>query len=100
MYNHSAYDKMPPPQYNNPDVMQPHLPPVQSAQIVQAPPMEKPKAPIPDEHVHLKTILDELRVQCLENAKNPVRKYFCTIHGTLELDKKETHLLFFCFPAN
>lgn len=33
---------------------------------------EKPKAPIPEQHVHLKTILDELRDQCYEHAKNPV----------------------------
>lgn len=33
---------------------------------------EKPKAPIPEQHMHLKTILDELKNQCYENAKNPV----------------------------
>lgn len=33
---------------------------------------EKPKLPIPEEHVHLKTVLDELKIRCFENAKNPV----------------------------
>jgi len=37
---------------------------------------EKPKAPIPEQHVHLKTILDELKNQCYENAKNPVCTQF------------------------
>lgn len=36
---------------------------------------EKPKAPIPEQHAHLKTILDELKTQCYENAKHPVSTY-------------------------
>lgn len=34
---------------------------------------EKPKLPIPEQHVHLKTVFDELKKQCFENAKNLVR---------------------------
>jgi len=44
--------------------------PAVTAKVVEP---EKPKAPIPEQHVHLKTILDELKNQCYENAKNPVR---------------------------
>lgn len=44
-------------------------PQVQQARIVEP---EKPKAPIPDEHLHLKTVFDELKLQCHESAKNPV----------------------------
>lgn len=50
---------------------QQYQPPVQQARIAEP---EKPKAPIPEQHVHLKTVLDELRHQCYETAKNPVRK--------------------------
>lgn len=56
--------------------MQP-MQPMQPAQTI--PPAriaepEKPKAPIPEEHLHLKTVLDELQSHCLENAKNPQTK--------------------------
>lgn len=30
------------------------------------------KAPIPEEHIHMKTVLDELRNQCSYAANNPV----------------------------
>lgn len=30
------------------------------------------KAPIPEEHIHMKTVLDELRNQCSCSANNPV----------------------------
>ena len=61
-------------QYNKPfEPQQQHQPPVQQARIAEP---EKPKAPIPEQHVHLKTVLDELRHQCYETAKNPVRKNF------------------------
>lgn len=43
--------------------------PVMPARIAEP---EKPKAPIPEQHVHLKTILDELKNQCYESAKSPV----------------------------
>ena len=52
--------------------------PMQPMQPAQPPPSaripepEKPKAPIPEEHLHLKTVLDELQAHCYENAKNPV----------------------------
>jgi len=58
--------------------LQPAMPamPVMPARIAEP---EKPKAPIPEQHVHLKTILDELRDQCYENAKNPVNVYVTNI---------------------
>lgn len=46
--------------------------PVQPAAMARAPEPEKPKPPIPEQHVHLKTVFDELKNQCFENAKNPV----------------------------
>lgn len=45
--------------------------PPQTARIAEP---EKPKAPIPEEHIHLKTVLDELQAHCYENAKNPQTK--------------------------
>ncbi|XP_076291003.1 COPII coat complex component secretory 31 [Lasioglossum baleicum] len=45
--------------------------PLQPATIAKALEPEKPKAPIPEQHVHLKTVFDELKNQCYENAKNP-----------------------------
>lgn len=54
--------------------------PLQPATAVRAPEPEQPKAPIPEQHMHLKTVFDELKNQCFENAKNPVRRYYeCTI---------------------
>ncbi|XP_063973908.1 protein transport protein Sec31A isoform X1 [Diachasmimorpha longicaudata] len=50
---------------------QQHQPPVQAARVAEP---EAPKAPIPEEHVHLKTILDELKARCHESAKNPQTK--------------------------
>lgn len=41
--------------------------------ITRTPEPEKPKPPIPEQHMHLKTVFDELKNQCFENAKNPVR---------------------------
>ncbi|KAG7202003.1 hypothetical protein KM043_004690 [Ampulex compressa] len=37
-------------------------------------PEERPKLPIPEQHLHLKTVFDELRSQCYENANNPQTK--------------------------
>lgn len=53
-------------QFNPPSEI---LPPVQSARIAEP---EKPKRPIPEEHVHLQTVLEEVKTQCYNNAKNPV----------------------------
>lgn len=60
---------------NLPNIATPVKPPVEPLQSAIPPKVvehEKPKAPIPEQHVHLKTVLDELKNQCYENAKNPV----------------------------
>lgn len=46
---------------------------------------EKPNVPIPEQHLHLKTVLDELKCKCFENAKNPViyMKYYLFVHQTI-----------------
>lgn len=69
-----GYDNMQQQQQQQQPV-QPHQPvqPVQHARIAEP---ERPKAPIPDEHLHLKTVLDELKLQCHESAKNPVIKFY------------------------
>lgn len=54
--------------------MQP-MQPVQTVPPARIVEPEKPKAPIPEEHIHLKTVLDELQSHCFENAKNPVSKF-------------------------
>lgn len=77
---HPSYNN---PQYGHQSIMQPGaplhskqleqtLPPAQSEMPARTIEPEKPKAPIPEQHMHLKTILDELRDQCYEHAKNPV----------------------------
>lgn len=44
---------------------------MQSAPVVEKPqPIQKP--PIPEEHVHMQTVFDELKVQCSCAANNPV----------------------------
>ncbi|XP_054008172.1 protein transport protein Sec31A isoform X1 [Hylaeus anthracinus] len=45
--------------------------PSQPAGFARGSEPEKPKAPIPEQHIHLKTVFDELKNQCYENAKNP-----------------------------
>ncbi|XP_011168617.1 protein transport protein Sec31A isoform X2 [Solenopsis invicta] len=55
---------------------------------------EKPKAPIPEQHVHLKTILDELKNQCYENAKNP------QIKKKIEDVSKKLEVLYDCLREN
>lgn len=46
----------------------------QMAQEMARPETPQPveKAPIPEEHMHMKTVLDELRNQCSRAANNPV----------------------------
>ncbi|XP_011302454.1 protein transport protein Sec31A [Fopius arisanus] len=58
-------------QSSNTHQQQQHHPPVQAAKAAEP---EIPKAPIPEEHLHLKTVLDELRIHCYESAKNPQTK--------------------------
>ncbi|XP_011256844.1 protein transport protein Sec31A isoform X2 [Camponotus floridanus] len=55
---------------------------------------EKPKAPIPEQHVHLKTILDELKNQCYENAKNP------QIKRKIEDVSRKLEVLYDCLREN
>ncbi|KAJ8981910.1 hypothetical protein NQ317_007302 [Molorchus minor] len=40
----------------------------------ETPPPPKPVAPIPEEHIHMKTVFDELRNQCSYVAANPQTK--------------------------
>lgn len=44
----------------------------------QAPTPEppKPKQPLPEEYVYLQTVFNELRIQCINTASNPVSYYF------------------------
>ncbi|XP_029659389.1 protein transport protein Sec31A isoform X1 [Formica exsecta] len=55
---------------------------------------EKSKAPIPEQHIHLKTILDELKNQCYENAKNP------QIKKKIEDVSKKLEVLYDCLREN
>ncbi|XP_046610174.1 protein transport protein Sec31A [Neodiprion virginianus] len=67
------------------------LQPVQSARIAEP---EKPKPPIPEEHVHLKTVLDEVRTQCYNNAKNP------QIKRKIEEVSRKLEVLYDCLREN
>ncbi|XP_066594870.1 protein transport protein Sec31A isoform X2 [Prorops nasuta] len=47
---------------------------------------EKTKLPIPEQHVHLKTVLDELKTECFNSARNmQVRKKIEDVSKKLEL---------------
>lgn len=35
----------------------------------------KPKPPLPEEYVYLQTVFNELRVECINHANNPVSNY-------------------------
>ncbi|KAF7996981.1 hypothetical protein HCN44_005258 [Aphidius gifuensis] len=80
---HSGYDNM--------QQSVPPLPQVQQARIVEP---EKPKAPIPDEHLHLKTVFDELKLQCHESAKNQQTK------RKIEDVAKKLEVLYDCLRDN
>ncbi|XP_033185033.2 COPII coat complex component secretory 31 [Bombus vancouverensis nearcticus] len=54
--------------------------------IARTPEPEKPKAPIPEQHMHLKTVFDELKNQCFENAKNPqIKRKIADVSRKLEV---------------
>lgn len=60
-------------QYNNPIVsMEQQKYQRSQVPVAKEPEPEKPKAPIPEEHVLLQNTFDELKNRCLESAKNPV----------------------------
>ncbi|XP_032675086.1 protein transport protein Sec31A isoform X2 [Odontomachus brunneus] len=77
------------PPFNKP--IESPLQPVMPARIVEP---EKPKVPIPEQHMHLKTILDELRNQCYESAKSP------QIKRKLEDVSKKLEVLYDCLREN
>ncbi|XP_017767013.1 PREDICTED: protein transport protein Sec31A isoform X1 [Eufriesea mexicana] len=66
----------------------------QSAPNIRAPEPEKPKPPIPEQHLHLKTVFDELKNQCFENAKNP------QIKRKIEDVSKKLEVLYDCLREN
>nr|XP_012145867.1 PREDICTED: protein transport protein Sec31A [Megachile rotundata]XP_012145877.1 PREDICTED: protein transport protein Sec31A [Megachile rotundata] len=68
--------------------------PVQPAAVARAPEPEKPKPPIPEQHQHLKTVFDELKNQCFENAKNP------QIKRKIEDVSKKLEVLYDCLREN
>ncbi|KAL2726123.1 protein transport protein Sec31A [Vespula maculifrons] len=75
-------------QFNKPaDITQP----ITMAKAIEP---EKPKLPIPEEHIHLKTVLDELKMQCFENAKNP------QIKRKIEDVSKKLETLYDCLREN
>lgn len=67
------------PNVYQPQMMQPQMvnPPEQLAPAPQfsrsKPEPPPPKAPIPEEHVILQTVFDDLRNRCYQAASNPVR---------------------------
>ncbi|XP_017789347.1 PREDICTED: protein transport protein Sec31A [Habropoda laboriosa] len=90
-YNPQQYNPNIPnmgPQYAKPmELLQP-------AAIVRTPEPEKPKAPIPEQHVHLKTVFDELKSQCYKNTKNP------HIKRKIEDLSKKLEVLYDCLREN
>ncbi|XP_067212068.1 protein transport protein Sec31A isoform X2 [Linepithema humile] len=74
--------------------IKPPVEPLQPAMPAKVVEHEKPKAPIPEQHVHLKTVLDELKNQCYENAKNP------QIKRKIEDVSKKLEVLYDCLREN
>ncbi|KAG5326482.1 SC31A protein, partial [Acromyrmex heyeri] len=79
---------------SNPVPLNKPVEPLQSVMPAQIAEPEKPKAPIPEQHIHLKTILDELKNQCYENAKNP------QIKRKIEDVSKKLEVLYDCLREN
>lgn len=48
----------------------------QTTTRVATPELPKAKAPIPEEYVYLQTVLNELKIQCINTATNPVSSIF------------------------
>lgn len=48
----------------------------QTTTRIATPELPKAKAPIPEEYVYLQTVLNELKIQCINTATNPVRCIF------------------------
>lgn len=44
----------------------------QAVQAKPETPQHVPKVPIPEEHIHMQTVLDELKTKCASAAHNPV----------------------------
>ncbi|XP_015176477.1 PREDICTED: protein transport protein Sec31A isoform X2 [Polistes dominula] len=75
-------------QYNKPvDIAQP-------VTVAKAMEPEKAKPPIPEEHMHLKTVFDELKMRCFESAKNP------QIKRKIEDVSKKLEILYDCLREN
>lgn len=86
-FNQSAFN-----QHAVPSVTQQRLQEI-SGNIRAQTPQEVPKAPIPEEHMHMKTVLDELRNQCSYATNNPVSNYYnCTTQTLLFLSFKKGSL--------
>ncbi|XP_043253863.1 protein transport protein Sec31A [Colletes gigas] len=68
--------------------------PLQPTVFARAAEPEKPKPPIPEQHIHLKTVFDELKDQCHENAKNP------QIKRKVEDVSKKLEVLYDCLREN
>ncbi|XP_017886160.1 protein transport protein Sec31A isoform X2 [Ceratina calcarata] len=66
----------------------------QPAEVARAAEPEKPKAPIPEQHMHLKTVFDELKNQCFESAKNP------QIKRKIDDVSKKLEVLYDCLREN
>ncbi|XP_048510063.1 protein transport protein Sec31A isoform X2 [Athalia rosae] len=82
-----------PPQ-NIPSQFNPPQEAVQTVQTARIAEPEKPKALIPEEHVHLKTVLDEVKTQCYNNAKNP------QIKRKIEEVSRKLEVLYDCLREN
>ncbi|XP_076232600.1 COPII coat complex component secretory 31 isoform X2 [Calliopsis andreniformis] len=70
------------------------LQPLQPAALARAQEPEKPKAPIPEQHMHLKTVFDELKNQCYESTKNP------QIKRKIEDVSRKLEVLYDCLREN
>lgn len=57
---------------------QQYISPVAPAKVAEPP---KPKGPIPEEHMYLQTVFEELRNRCTSTATNPVSPVCKYIHA-------------------
>jgi protein transport protein SEC31 len=62
----------PPYQPQQSYLQQQHMTPVAPAKVAEPP---KPKGPIPEEHMYLQTVFEELRNRCACTATNPVSPF-------------------------
>lgn len=56
--------------------------------IAAVEPQQKQNIVLPEQHIHLQTVLNELQNRCVNKTSNPVSEYFFKCFSTVSLKMK------------